>query len=492
MNFLSLTDSEKLRFTLLIIFLGIFLGRGIWNIEYFLLVGGLLLFTAIIIRNFWLGVLSVFLLSVFYGQFRNFSDFQNDNLVNYYGQKAEIHGIVTSFPDYREKNTRVFFKAEKIKEENMTIFRDISGSLLLIVPSNTVINYGDKLAFTAKLTRPRNFGSFDYLQFLRRFDVQTIAKNPEELIIIKNERKGSLLLRTASRTRDFLARNLEKVLPPPHSTIAMGILLGIKNELPEFTSQSFKHSALQHLLVVSGFNVTVVVLLVTILLRKFGALPVFFGSGLSIVFFVAMTGAEAPVFRAALMGLIVGFAIAFGRFSNVRNVFFLAIGVMAVYNPKIVQTDIGFFLSSAATLGIIIGIPLLSNFLKFIPEKWELRALFAVIISAQIAVSPVLGFYFNEFPVAGFFSNFFAEPLVPIGMFFSFVSSVMGILPEIPAKLIAVPAYVILEALLWIARLFSGFPVFVVSYGFSACLGAIISFILLWGSFSRKLFLKKT
>ncbi len=479
-----LTNPEKLRLTLLIIFVGIFLGRDEWFSEYVLLISGGLLFIAIVIRNFWIGVLAAFLLSFYYGQYRNFADFKNDTLIAHHNQEVEISGTVINFPDFREKSIRVIFQSEKIKNPETNQFKPISGNLLLIVPPDIYLHYGDKLNFTGKLTPPQNFGTFNYQQFLRRFGVQTIARNPN-VEIIEIQTSGNFLLRIAEKTRNYFKKNLENSLPPPHSTIAMGILLGVKQELPEFTKNDFKNSTLQHLLVVSGYNVSIVVLLATIILRRFGRKIMFFGSLMAILFFVAMTGAEAPVVRAAVMGGIVGYAAASGRFSDARNVFFLAITIIALFDPKIVQSDIGFYLSSVATLGIIVGTPIMEKILSFIPNRWELRTVLAVTIVAQLSVSPVLGLSFGEFPIAGFFSNILAEPLVSIGMAFSFLSAVVGFLPQVFAKIIAIPTFLVLELLLWIAHLFSIFKPFYITEFISKLLGISIFVIFFGLSFSR-------
>lgn len=452
--------------------------------EYFLLGGGLFFFIAITIRNFWIGMFATFLLANFYGQFRNTIDFRNDELPTFYEQKVKIEGTVTNFPDYREKSTRVTFRAKKIKTNDKMDFQPVSGNLLLVTSPDVDLHYGDNLVFSAKLSSPRNFGTFDYQKFLRRFNIQTIAKNPEKIEFLE-EAGGNFFLRTAEKMRNFFAKNLENSLPPPHSTIATGILLGIKKELPAFTKNDFKVSGLQHLLVVSGFNVSIVILLVALLLKKFGRRATFLGALIAVGFFVAMTGAEAPVVRAAIMGTVVGLAAASGRFSEARNVFFLTIVIIAFFDPKIAQTDVGFFLSSAATLGIIIGTPLIEKCLSFVPFA-ELKTILAVTFAAQIAVSPILGIYFGEFPVAGFLSNLLSEPLIPLGMFFAFISSVFGLLSAILAKIIAIPAFVIIEMLLWIAHFFSIFPVFNISKWISFPLAITVGSILLWGSFWKK------
>jgi competence protein ComEC len=172
---------------------------------------------------------------------------------------------------------------------------------------------------------------------------------------------------------------------------------------------------------------------------------------LALLFFVAMTGAEAPVLRAAIMGGIVAWAAYMGRFSDARNLVFLSMVLIGIAQPRIVQTDIGFFLSSIATLGIVLGTPVMERVLGWVPNRFELRTMLAVTLSAQIAVFPILGLYFGNFPLIGVLSNLFAEPIIPLSMVFSFGSSILGILPETIARILGIPGFILIEFLLQVA-----------------------------------------
>jgi competence protein ComEC len=467
------TKSEILRIFLVIILLGLFVSPflkefGIVSV----LIGIIILLAAILWKNVWWAFLAVLFLSVGYAHIFSLFHEKNDTLKTFHGQILHIDGVVSNFPDTREKNVRVFVKTEK-------------GTLLFIAPPTTKLHYGDSISFTGTLERPRNFDDFDYRKYLRRFNVETIVRNPQIREIKHSFSGGNRVLRWAENIRNFLAQNLESSLPIPHSSIGMGILLGVKNQLPEAVQTDFKRSGLQHLLVVSGFNVTILIVFLSFLLKKFGKRVVFGGTSIALIFFVAMTGAEPPIIRAALMGTLVGWAATSGQFSDVRNVFLLSIVLMGIWNPLVVQSDIGFFLSSAATLGIILGVPLLSKVLSPIPNIWHIRTLLSVTLSAQIAVFPILGVYFGEFPVAGILANLFAEPLVPLGMLFSFMSSIAGILPESIAQMVGIPAFILLELLLSIAQIFGKISPVPLTPTISMAGMGILFLFFLWGIFSR-------
>lgn len=481
---LSLSKSEKLRLTLFIIFIGFFLGNIVapWT-QTLLLMGGICVTASVVWRRFFLFLPAVLLFSMSYTGWRLDHQFLNDVLPSFHGEEVTLEGFVSGFPDRREEKTLLPITVEKIMEKEGRETR--LGVVLLHAPSSYELNYGDLLKIDGKLLPPRNFDTFDYREYLKRFHIQTILQHPSRIEILEKRTHGNALLRTAEKTRNKLASNLDSSLPQPHSRIAMGILLGIKNELPEWTQNDFKRSGLQHLLVVSGFNVAVVILIISILFKRLGRRIVFVGNLFAILFFVAMTGAEAPVIRAALMGGITGWAVALGRFSETRNLVFLSAVLIGLWNPRIVLSDIGFWLSATATLGIVLGTPLLEKRLSFLPEKFGCRTILAVTIVAQISVFPILSLTFGTFPYAGFLSNLLAEPLIPIGMGFSFLASLTGPFSEIIAKIVSIPAFLVLETLLHIAQIFGKIPPLKVAplIGYLGLVG-IFSFFL-WGSFRR-------
>jgi len=387
------------------------------------------------------------------------------------------------------------------------------------------LDYGNKISVQGKIVLPTSFtADFDYRKYLRRFGVQTIIKNPAKFFVLE-AKQGNWFLEKAKISRNWLEKNLEKSLPNPHAKIAMGVLLGVKNQLPKWTQTDFQNSGLMHLLVVSGTNVAIVIIAIGFLLRKYGRRLSFAGSLLALIFFVLMTGADAPILRAALMGGVAGLAIAWGKMNDARNLVLLSAVIIGLFQPLVVQNDLGFTLSFGATLGIIIGFPVLekifSTFAQIFAGIWatvDRRGIFnsssaqskpplllgegggevvfkktiktifqilAISLAAQITILPILIKSFGYFPLGGIPANLFSEPLIPFIMFFSFISSLLGFLPLIPAKIIAIPAYILIDILLKIAHFFAQIPVLEIPNWLNTIFTLIILSGLSYGLFSR-------
>ncbi len=439
---MATSSSQKLRWLFLSALAGFFLAGHVHFSLGLLGLIFLLILSLSIIWQYFLGLLiSVFLGSMLWTQGAAFGWQQADTLVSLTGTPKTFVGHVDSFPDVREKNTRVFVK---VRQENA------HGIFLLITDPNSSLHFGDKISLEGKLYRPRKFDDFDYPAYLRRFQVQTILRNPSSLEIIE---RGTGWLRMAENVREIFAHNLHTSLPSPHHTIAMGILLGVKHELPKETKSDFQNSGLQHLLVVSGFNVSVVVMLTALALKNFGRRAVFLGSGFTLVFFVGMTGAEAPVVRAALMGGLAGWGKALGRNADVLNILLFSAVLMGIFNPATISADIGFHLSFASTLGIILLSTPIEKQLLWIPERFGFRLIVSVSFAAQLSVAPLLIWYFGSFPWIGIIANIVAEPLIPLSMGASMIAAFGGPLP-IVGTILSAPARWLLEILLQIAHFF--------------------------------------
>ncbi len=477
--------SEILRFFLVFAVAGFFVPLSV-PISILLFLIFLSGFLALSQRIFWFGLISIFCLTAGYAQIRSHFDLRSNTVPNYVGSEGLWEGTIVSFPDTREKTNRAYVDLERFNDKD-----SLQGNALLITGPGYHFDYGDRVHVVGKLVSARSFGTFDYSAYLRRFGAHGILK-AKELKILEPSSGGSWLLRTAKRTRNFLARNLEKSLPQPHATIAMGVLLGVKNQLPDYTASDFKQSGLQHLLVVSGTNVTIVIMEIGFLFRGLGRRGVFIVSMLALVFFVSMVGFDPPVIRSAFMGGLVAFAAIGGRVVDIRNVVLFSAVLIGFISPQVVRSDVGFFLSFGATGGIVLLVPVFMHEgprrFKSLKQKWAmaLYTVFIVSLSAQIFVLPVLAFYFEQFPITGLVANILIEPLVPLAMFFSFSSTLLGVFPVFLARLFGIPAFVILETLLQVAHFFGQVkPLPVGKFTGYLSLFCVILFSL-WGLFSRR------
>jgi competence protein ComEC len=229
----------------------------------------------------------------------------------------------------------------------------------------------------------------------------------------------------------------------------MGILLGVKAALPEDLKNDLSTLGLTHIVVVSGFNLTVIAGALqkgsSKLLSRRGSLLL---GLIGIVLFTLMVGASAAVVRSAIMVSLAIIASALGRQSDALTSLALAAAVMVAVNPMILW-DVGFQLSVAATIGLVVLSPILEGWLNRLPQA--IKSNLAVAVAAQLMTVPIIAYNFHKVSLISPLANLFVLPVIPWMMLFGAIVVFVGFL--------AVPVASVIG---WVVWLFSTYAVSVV------------------------------
>ena len=208
-----------------------------------------------------------------------------------------------------------------------------------------------------------------------------------------------------------------------------GIILGERAEFSKEFKEKMKASGTTHIVALSGYNITIVGLAVASVFGYFFKRRiVFILTILTVVGFVLMTGAEASVVRAAIMGCIILLGQQIGRVHSMRDVIMAAALIMILFDPKVLRFDVGFQLSFLALVGIVYLAPFIKKILKIEDEAgflgWRKNLLETT--SAQMAVAPLLIINFGSFHIASFLANVLILEAIPITMFLGFLMAGIG------------------------------------------------------------------
>jgi len=290
-------------------------------------------------------------------------------------------------------------------------------------------DYGDRLAITGKLSVPKNFVAyeggpeFNYVAYLAKDGVRYTMFQPK---IHRLQQATYSLQKSLFAIKQALTTKAEELLPEPESSLLGGILLGDKQGLSKETTGYFKNAGLIHILVLSGYNVTIVA---ESFMKLFSFLPRMFGQTLgfiSIILFALMTGASSTTVRASLMAIIALGGRAQARRYDVTRALVCAGMAMVALNPAILVFDISFQLSFMSTLALIYVSPLVSDRLGFITEKYKLRDMVATTLATLIFTAPFIIYSMGQLSIISLISNIFVGPVIPHAMFLGFIALVLG------------------------------------------------------------------
>lgn len=344
------------------------------------------------------------------------------------GRAFSFDAVVIEEPDIRDSGTRYTIKPTAYK------------SLILLVADRfPELKYGDKIKVEGKIELPKNFitetgNEFDYISFLSKDKIHFLIYRPKIEKIEEGE--ANVLVGALYKLKNNFIENIGSVVREPDSSLLAGLIFGVKQSLGQELLDDFKKVGLVHIIVLSGYNLTIVALGILYVTSYTGKRNLgFILSAIGIMLFAIMVGLGATVVRASMMALIAILARYLGRPQDALRALFLAGFVMLLWNPLTLLRDPSFQLSFSATLGLILYSPFVYNFVSqkipIISEKLGLREILSSTFAVQLFVLPLLTKMSGVVSVISFIVNLLVLPLVPFAMLFGFLAGLFGFIPFI-------------------------------------------------------------
>lgn len=196
--------------------------------------------------------------------------------------------------------------------------------------------------------------------------------------------------------------------------IACGLFLGEKEMIPEPVQKRINRSGISHLFAVSGLHVGFIVLLFTLLLKLFGT-----GIRTQMVLiclfsflYAFLTPFSSSIFRTVLMLLLFSITRLCDRKIHILHIVFSSALIMLNLTP-IQISQVGFWFSYLAVLGILIFYPVLSK--RFHIKNRLLRYVWEMVLvsaSATWGIFPAGILVFGTVSTLAVFLNILMIPLV--------------------------------------------------------------------------------
>ncbi len=401
-------------------------------------------------------------------RFQSSLPFVDENSLQFYNDQGtvEIRGRVDRDPDIREKTTHLHLSTTEIKvgEE----WHQVSGTALLFVPRYPTYSYGDVLSVTGKLQTPPQLDDFDYEGYLAHQEIYSTMLYPK--IEILDRGAGFKPLEWIYSLRNRLSQTLARILPEPQASLAQGIILGMRGNIPPPLKADFAHTGTAHLLAISGLHLSIVAgILLGLGIWLFGKKHysyIWLALG-AIWLYALLTGMHPPVFRATIMVSLFLVAELLGRQRSAFTSLTFAAAIMAGISPQIPWTA-SFQMSFTAMAGLIFIFPLIQSLGKkavnatlgedgaAVSAANFITSSFSITLGAIIAVWPLIAYYFGIISLVTLPATFLALPALPGIIITGALAAGLG--------LIALPVG---QAIGWLAWLFASYILLVVN-GFAA------------------------
>lgn len=356
----------------------------------------------------------------------------------------------------------VVVKKGDTKETYQVIDVEVSEDIKRIrvrVPLYPERSVGDRLVMQGVIQSPESIfphgseNTFDYAMYLSLHDVGGLMYYPN-VDVIPEETLGwrdQLQVFNAQ-----LVARLHQYIEQPASYLASGMLLGVTNFSSELTER-FRIAGLSHIVVLSGFNITILIVFILFLLRPFPVLIRVVGASLLVVTFVIMVGGGTSLVRASGMAGIALFALLLGRGYIATQALILSFLIIIIYSPFSLLHDVSLHLSFLATAGIVYGYVLAKKVLaSYLPPF--VTELLSATLAAYLFTLPYILYTFGTLPVYAVIANLVVLPLVPVTMSFTALTLLTSFISSHLALALGFITDMLASSIIALTRLVSDLP----------------------------------
>ncbi len=355
-----------------------------------------------------------------------------DNYQLLYGQIVTLKGKVLEDPDVdKQGNTVLRLSEVSVLEQRLP------GNVWVSVARSEAVKRSDTVTVQGKLSE--GFGAFAGSMYRAKIEA------------VERAVPGDV----AVGVRDWFAERVRMCLPETEAALGLGFLTGLRRALPPELAEALQIAGLTHIIVASGYNLTILVRLARRLFQRVSKYLSALSATAMILGFMAMTGFSPSMSRA---GLVAGLSLAawyYGRTIHPLVLLPVAAAITLLVNPQFGWNDLGWQLSFAAFAGVIILAPLLQRYFFGDKEPGIIRQIFGETLSAQIMTWPLLVLAFGVMSNVALIANLMILPLVPLAMLMVFL---VGVLADVPlvAGLIAAPTEWLLSYMVGMAEWLAG------------------------------------
>ncbi len=410
-----------------------------------------------------IGLIAIFLICFSLGAIRyDIKDARNpdQNLENGIGRAVSVEAIISEAPSISEKSQTLTVSLRNLRHASSSI--PVSGTAIAITDLSKEFHYGDLVEIYGILKHPENFTSgsssqpFDYVSYLAKDDIFYTIDFAK--VVTEKSGLGNPIKSLLYEIKDSFVRHIEALIAKPESSLLAGILIGDTRGMSKDLSQMFRIAGLSHIVVLSGYNISVIS---EAIMKTLSFLPNMFSSVLGafgILLFIIMSGASSTAIRAGIMAFIVILGNLTRREYSAGRALLVAALLMLIWNPKILVFDISFQLSFLATFAIIYVSPIFKEKFSWLTEKFHIRETISATLAAQLLVLPLILYKMGLFSFVALPTNILVVPIIPATMLVGFIAAAVSFVSAGLAIPFAWIAWLFLAYIIQISQFFAGLP----------------------------------
>lgn len=352
-----------------------------------------------------------------------------------YGTTVTLSGIVKEDPSLADKGMMTV---------QLSFLRigsyDVPGTLWASVSAKQEVLRGDEVALEAKLEP--GFGTFVGVMYRARV-VEVVRPQPGDV--------GRII-------RDGFASAVRLGVPEPQASLGIGFLTGQKSALPPDLADSLQIAGLTHIVVASGYNLTILVRLARRVFVRHSKYLATTASAVMIMGFMTITGLSPSMTRAGLVSGLSLLAWYYGRTFHPLVLLPFVAALTVAWNPSYAWGDLGWQLSFTAFFGVMIVAPLLQQYFFGSEPPGVIRQVAGETVAAHVVTLPLIVMSFGTVSHVAIIANLLIVPLVPLAMLVTFLVGMIGLVVPVLAEIAGYPATWLLSYMTHTATFLSELP----------------------------------
>lgn len=414
------------------VLIGIAVGRSApWLVAWWWIVAGLLLVPIAMMQRRWWSIGIIIVAGMLIGWQRGTSEMVTlAGYEQYIGKSVIVGGVISDDPQRNERSQTEFSLGSiSINSE------PIAGRMYVSVAGDRKLKRGDGVVLKGKMSE--GFGS--YQATMRYSDVV-------------GQKSGATPIRDI---REHFSAGVRAVVPEPEASLGLGFVVGQRSALPPELDDQLKIVGLTHIVVASGYNLTILVRFARRLFARASRFMAMSVSSSLVIGFIAFSGLSPSMVRAGAVTLLSLLAWYYGRRFHPLILIALVAAGSAYIDPIYLWSDIGWYLSFLAFIGVLIVAPLIVARLYGSKKPGAIAQLLIETIAATIMTLPLILMTFERLPILTLLANVLVAPVIPFAMLATTIAGVAGMMAPHVLLFLGIPATIIIGYVVWVVETLS-------------------------------------
>lgn len=323
-----------------------------------------------------------------------------DSFNQYHNQTITVVGTIDQVPNFKPGTQQLIIRplvinGEKIPEKTLKIGIKVSDL--------EDYSYGDRVVFSGKFMLRDNFESDTgrMVQYRLMSYSKKIIGDISYPVVTEHVHDKFSLWNLFSSIKQKFVKSLHQLFYSPTSGLLAGIMIGDTSTLDNNLLEIFRMVGLIHIVVLSGYNITLVANFFTRIFAPLGYYRRLIVAIIALVFFIAIVGISQTALRAGIMALCAFASRYYIRPYIVLRGIILALLIMGLLSPYALLFDLSLQLSFLATIGIVYMFPIMQEKFPRISENFFGEILVQT-VAVNILTLPIIIYQMGYFSLISF------------------------------------------------------------------------------------------